>query len=293
MKNFMKKLIIDTDMGPDCDDAGALAVAHALADKGEAKILAVNCATSSKGGARCIQAINTYYGREDILVGELKDKDFCCLPHYELFNNEIGKPFEKMEFPSAVTVMRRVLAAEEGVTLVTIGPLRNIYQFMKSEPDEISPLSGMELLKRLDRVVCVGGDYKVGNREFNFVSDITASRYFLEKCPVPILFSGYEIGVHIPTGAILETRHKDNPVRRAYEIFAGKGKNHTSFDLTAVYCAVRDPEPLFKVVSPVTAVIRSDETTAVKKGGKDAYLKEKMPPDKVGEILDELLITRP
>ena len=34
-------VIFDTDMANDCDDAGALAVLNALADKGEARILAV------------------------------------------------------------------------------------------------------------------------------------------------------------------------------------------------------------------------------------------------------------
>jgi len=34
-------VIFDTDIGSDCDDAGALAVLHALADAGELKILGV------------------------------------------------------------------------------------------------------------------------------------------------------------------------------------------------------------------------------------------------------------
>src|SRR5438046_2179973 len=34
------KVIFDTDMDSDCDDVGALAVLHALADRGEAEILA-------------------------------------------------------------------------------------------------------------------------------------------------------------------------------------------------------------------------------------------------------------
>ncbi|MEP1642867.1 MAG: nucleoside hydrolase, partial [Rhodopirellula bahusiensis] len=35
------KLILDTDMSGDCDDAGALPLLHALADRGECEILAV------------------------------------------------------------------------------------------------------------------------------------------------------------------------------------------------------------------------------------------------------------
>ena len=34
-------ILLDTDIGCDCDDAGAMAVLHALADMGETEILAV------------------------------------------------------------------------------------------------------------------------------------------------------------------------------------------------------------------------------------------------------------
>lgn len=35
------KIIFDTDIGGDCDDAGALALLHRLCDMGEAELLAV------------------------------------------------------------------------------------------------------------------------------------------------------------------------------------------------------------------------------------------------------------
>ena len=35
------KIIFDTDIGGDCDDAGTLAMLHRLCDKGEAELLAV------------------------------------------------------------------------------------------------------------------------------------------------------------------------------------------------------------------------------------------------------------
>lgn len=35
------KILFDTDIGCDCDDAGALALLHRLCDRGEAELLAV------------------------------------------------------------------------------------------------------------------------------------------------------------------------------------------------------------------------------------------------------------
>ncbi|NRF95128.1 hypothetical protein HQN89_30025 [Paenibacillus frigoriresistens] len=60
-----RRVILDTDMGPDCDDAGALAILHALVDRGEAELLAVTHCTSNPWGAGCIDAINVYYGGWD------------------------------------------------------------------------------------------------------------------------------------------------------------------------------------------------------------------------------------
>jgi inosine-uridine nucleoside N-ribohydrolase len=41
------KIILDTDIGPDCDDAGAIAVLHTLATQGAAEILGIAHCTSN------------------------------------------------------------------------------------------------------------------------------------------------------------------------------------------------------------------------------------------------------
>lgn len=51
------KLIIDTDMSIDADDVGALCMAHALVDRGEAEILAVVHDTGYHLGAAAISVI--------------------------------------------------------------------------------------------------------------------------------------------------------------------------------------------------------------------------------------------
>ena len=58
-----KKIIFDTDIGWDCDDAGALALIHSLCNKGEAELLAVTATYYHRYVAGCIDAINRFYGR--------------------------------------------------------------------------------------------------------------------------------------------------------------------------------------------------------------------------------------
>src|SRR5688500_9929783 len=61
--------VFDTDLDSDCDDAGALALLHTLADRGEAKILATTVSSKHPWAAACVDGINTYHGRPDIPIG--------------------------------------------------------------------------------------------------------------------------------------------------------------------------------------------------------------------------------
>eukprot|EP00966_Prymnesium_polylepis_P187422 4345372-Prymnesium_polylepis.1 len=56
-------LLIDTDMSIDVDDVGALCVAHALADRGEAHILAVLQNTGFESGGAAVSIVNKFYVR--------------------------------------------------------------------------------------------------------------------------------------------------------------------------------------------------------------------------------------
>lgn len=66
------RIIFDTDMDSDCDDAAALALLHALADRGEAEILAIAASSRYRWSVPCIEVINRYYGRPDLPIGAPK-----------------------------------------------------------------------------------------------------------------------------------------------------------------------------------------------------------------------------
>jgi len=61
-------IFIDTDMSIDVDDVGALCMAHALADAGEATLLAVVHSTAHPKGVGAIASINQFYAR-DVPIG--------------------------------------------------------------------------------------------------------------------------------------------------------------------------------------------------------------------------------
>src|SRR5690606_40413776 len=63
------QLILDTDMGNDCDDALALGMILALEARGACKLLGVTLTNPEKLAGAHVTAINTFYGRPDIPVG--------------------------------------------------------------------------------------------------------------------------------------------------------------------------------------------------------------------------------
>lgn len=237
------RIIFDADMSSDHDDAGALALLHALADLGECEILACMASSTNGGTALCMQAINTYYGRAGIPCGRRPD---CTGPgsYAGTISAEFPHPLYAAysDPPLSVALYRQILAAQpdRSVTIVTVGYLNNLQDLLQSQADAHSPLDGRSLVARKVRLwSCMGGVYPRGY-EFNFTVEKTAAFMVVNGWPSAAMFSGFAIGNPIVTGARLMQTPRDNPVRRVWELKGGA--NHASWDQTAVYQAVRGAE---------------------------------------------------
>ncbi len=303
-------IILDTDMGGDCDDAGALAVLHVLANRGQARLLAVTSCTSAHYTPGCIDAINAWYGRPETPVGALKeegfmakmDEKYCRAVATELPNRLRNRD----NALDATQLLRRTLAGrpDGGIALVAVGPLRNIRLLLQSKPDEASPLDGRALAKaKVRQLVVMGGFFGAKKPfeqagEWNFAQDPASAATVANEWPTPVLYSGFEIGNSCPTGARLSTETpENNPVRRSYEQWHGRpGQNRPSWDLTAALAAVTGPAPWWDlgpagrcIVDPANGANRWEAVP----GGKDHYLVERMPPADVARALDDLLVLPP
>ena len=273
------KIIFDTDMCGDCDDAGALAVLHALADRGEAEILAI--ATNRKcrvnASAAACAAINTWYGRPGIPIGTDKDgpkmKNDIASPYTAALRDEFphhAKPDDRM--PDALDVFRRALAAQPdgSVVICSVGALSNLEDLLRSRPDTASPLSGIELIRRKVKYTAImGGDFpRTRLPERNIELDPSAAVAVANEWPGPLYWQGHAVGNAIITGAELQAAAKSNPVRRAYELRPTYGrpsleKGKPSYDQATVLLAVRGPESgLWDVVTGGHVVIDSEGNTA-------------------------------
>ena len=248
------KIIYDTDMESDVDDVGATAMLHALADRGEAEILATIVSSANPWSAPCLDAINTFYGRPNLPIG---------VPKGEAVNRKSGYAQSLAEtyphsitsadsLPEAARLYREILASQpdSSVVIVTVGYMTNLSRLLHTPSDDISSLSGTELVRqKVKHYVCMGGRFpKNTNAQVNgnWKPDPAATIDVVENWPTHILFSGGgdQLATLYQTGGNLPEVKENHIVRQAYEWFFdrvgwAKGPTHHSADLLAVLIAVR------------------------------------------------------
>lgn len=313
-------IIFDTDLGPDSDDAGALAMLHALQSQKEAELLAVMCSTGSPWCAPSADAINTYYRRPDIPIGTLKGPGPAGTSAEwsgESFNGYLTGRFENDlkhgEYAEdAVILYRRILAeaTDAGVAIAATGPLTNLQDLLESPPDDIDDRNGVDLVTDKVRVLSVmGGNYPSGH-ESNFAVDGGAARHVADHWPTPVMFSGFDLGVDLLTGPRLHTETPaDNPVRVAYHLwdlyFARRFTPdfdpqsgiwpHSSFDQTSVLYAVRGLQDYWTAETNGRNVVGEDGSNAweATPDSDHAYLIERMPREDLARIIEDLMVTPP
>lgn len=310
------KIIFDTDMDSDCDDVGALAVLHALADLGEAEILATVVSSKNPWSPPCVDAINTYYGRPDLPIGAPKRKGAAkpskyAQPLARSFRQDLGAGDGA---PDAREVYRDVLSRQPdgSVVIVTVGYLTNIADLLKLPADGDKP-SGEQLVKRkVKRWVCMGGnfvgkpatdDLKLGNN--NFTYDKEAAHYAVRHWPGELVFVGREVG-SVPSGleagARLRETPESNPVRMGYQHwFGGEPRDRHVADPTTVLFAVRGLRDYWDAHTTGHMDLRPDMTFRWSEAGggrRQSYLLKKQvggqPNDReIERVIEDLMVQLP
>lgn len=284
-RNQPVPLIFDTDIGNDVDDVLALGMIHALQSRGECELLAVTITKDHELAAPFTDAVNTFYGRGGVPIGvcrsgvtpeagkfnplaAVKDEDRLRYEH-DLIS---GK-----QAPDAVRVLRQALVdAEDGsVVIAQVGFSTNLANLLRSTPDAISPLSGMDLVQKKVRLLSImAGAFTqiVGrtgdlydHKEYNIVKDIPSAQSIARQWPTPIVWSGFEIGIAVPYPheSILEDfRYVDHhPLAEAYIAYNPPPHNRPTWDLTSVLYGVRPTRNYFDLSKPGRVIVADDGLT--------------------------------
>ena len=298
-------VIFDTDMGPDYDDVGAIAILHALADKGEATILATIASTSYANVTPVLSVLNTYFKRPDVPIGVPKgkavtDRDVqhwsdtitARYPHAVRSNANV---------PNAIALYRQLLARQpdRSVTIISVGFMTNLANLLASKADTYSPLSGKELVSRkVKQLVSMAGKFPAG-KEYNVYMDTPASTAVFDGWPTPILMSGFEIGEKIHSGLplIKNTSIRKSPVKDVFAISIPKAKEDAggrmSWDQTAVLVGIKGYAPYYTVKSG-RLTMNADGSNGWNPAGKGhQYLVAKMPVLQVEKLINDLMQHQP
>lgn len=301
------RLILDTDLGPDYDDVGAMALMHALADSGQVQILATLSSNADERVVPCIEVINAYFNRPEIPVGATKSSTAASLTtwHKEKWTDALPARYphstdKTSDAPDAVAVYRQLLSQQpdSSVVICTIGFLTNLKELLRSEGDAYSPLSGKELVARkVKRLVAMAGGFPQG-REFNVYCDLESSKVVAEEWPTEILFSGFEIGEKILTGKKLVAMPTErSPVKEAFALSFAEGDpdGRMSWDQTAVLVAIKGYAPYFDIERGhfKLADAEGNNDWEVDPRGTHARLLFRMTPARLAEVIEGYMMHLP
>lgn len=282
-------LYIETDIQTDVDDVGALALAMTLERQGRIRIAGVGVNTTSRWGARAVEALKAAYGA-----------GFPVGVRRPLTDDVAGKDYARLiasagaadrEWPDAPDLLRDILAAAVGhsVTVVSIGFFGNLARFLAAGPHAV------DLVRRkVARTIVMGGVFPSG-REFNFVEDARATSSFLAGWPTPVDFVGYEAGEEVITGRRLaDALGREHPVAAAYRAHSGEGEGRPSWDLIAVHLAACPEWPALVWSPPGELRIREEDGEnqwAPVPGGRHRHAILAAAPAEVAADLDDVLGT--
>ncbi|KAI9934545.1 hypothetical protein ASPWEDRAFT_175272 [Aspergillus wentii DTO 134E9] len=302
-----KKIIIDTDLFSDVDDAGALLLASTI---DSAELLAVNVNYPSSYSAFAASSILGHYQHSHVPIGltrPINDDTFWdrMMFEYGEFASKVAYHWRNASSLSfaeeawdPVDLYRKILAEQDddSVTIASIGFLENLSALLNSTADCYSQLSGLELVTaKVSELVIMGGDYPSGY-EWNFYGfgpAITA--HVVHTWPSAMTFLGSQVGENVLSGRRLVEEGPDaDPVRSAYIWYNGRDKARYSWDpLTTLY-AVQGLGELFKYgnsgghnhIYPNGSNVWLPES----KGNSQHWLELAVPPTAAGKVLDELFL---
>ena len=290
-------LIFDTDIGNDVDDALALGMIHALQTRGECELLAVTITKDHELAASFTDAVNTFYGRGDIPIGVCRSG---VTPAQGKFNGlgsqkdggKLRYPHDLLsgkDAPDAVTVLRRALAnAKDGsVAIAQVGFSTNLANLLDSKADDISPLNGVDLVRKKAKLLSImagaftkipGRNGPYDHKEYNVVKDIPSAKKLSDNWPTPIIWSGFEIGLSLPyphESIELDYNYVEHhPLSEAYVLYNPPPHNRPTWDLTSVLQAVRPNRGYFGISPRGKVTVADDGLTTFEptKDGQHQYL---------------------
>jgi inosine-uridine nucleoside N-ribohydrolase len=248
-------IILDSDIASNVDDVGDHALLWGLVKNGEANVLALITSSANDYSAPTVYAIAKYCNHPNVPIGAYQGNtpgsyDTTFSYYTQQVTNQFGKPGDtRRNYPDPVTVYRQALAnaPNNSVSIVAGGFYEPLYGLLRSGPDAISTMTGMQLVSaKVKQLVPVAGwfpDSGTYQGSYNFANDADAASYVIANWPTPIVFVGTEVGYDVVTGPAANADPIRNPIKLAYNLYCGNGQwcpnTQTAWTQVGILYAVR------------------------------------------------------
>ena len=252
------KIIFETDLGNDIDDALALDMLYKYMDTGKAELLAICLNKEGRAPAEYADIMNTWYGYPDVPIGIIHDGIDCenDAVNYakavaemkdESGNPKYARSLEDHDaLPESHLLAREILSKQKdgSVTMVSVGFSTNLIRLLDTQPDEYSELDGEDLVARkVNLLVIMAGCFNdPGIHEYNVVKDIPAAKRIMGEWPTEVVVTPFELGVRVcyPASSIEKDFGwaQDHPMVDAYESYMPMPYDRPMWDPSAVLYAV-------------------------------------------------------
>lgn len=301
----MRKIILDTDMGVDCDDAAALAILLNAHKANKIELKAVTASSGREGATATIKVIMDYYGVSNIPIGSFSSNLLEC-DYINNYAKAIKDRYNEKDIDNnSVKLIRKILSnSSEKITIVAIGPLTNMSNLLLSNGDEFSDLTGIELVKeKVDKFIVMGGAFiqnyskeKINAifSEWNILQDINSAMVFSDKCPIEVIYSPHEVGKQVMT----KMEVGDNPVWTSMLEFAKSNKfsyepnfYRQSWDPITCLFSLDELNPDFVLSNrgKITIDNKGITTYVLDKEGKDYYISTRSNLKNIERRINEII----
>lgn len=293
MKDLPLKVIFETDMGNDIDDALALDMLYKYADQGKIELLGISTNKNSPYSVQFLDLMNTWYGYPRIPLGNVirgADSEGDAKNYTQAVSEHAvdGKPVFKRsvenyaKVPGSVEMYRKILSGQpdSSVTIISVGFSTNLERLLASPPDKYSTLNGQELVARKVKLLSMmaGNFRKEKQVEYNVVKDPAAAREVFASWPGKIIVSPFEVGEQVlyPASSIENDfpAESPHPLVLAYESYLEMPYDRPTWDLTSVLYVVEGSEGYFDLSPPGTVSVDENSFTHFREDpdGKHRYL---------------------
>ncbi len=293
----MRQIIFGTDWCGDCDDAFAARILARAHKNGKIKLLGASVNAHNETSAASLDGFFNIEGVSDIPIGVCSpDADFKDISKYHKRLVPYAQKYKtNRDAEDGVRIYRRLIAEAQGsVEIVEVGFLTNLAAFLESSGDDVSPLSGAELMRtKVSKLWSMAGKWdEDGGLEYNvnyFPASRRAAAFVFEKCPVPITFLGFEVGFDVISGSHLS----DADVLKGILFDYGFPTGRSSWDpMTALLCLIGDEcEAGYSTVRGVASVNAETGQNYFKKcdTGNHFYVKRLHPAEYYADMIDNFV----